>query len=110
MCPCLVTIFHLTNGVLQLVLSFDLFTLLTYSAPECNILSSERVDCFGEPTESTPEEQKVPYVTPDFCVEEGCCYDDMFMDEPSTKFYNGPGRIWCFKKKEGGTLSYFQIE
>ena len=88
------------------MLSFDLFTLLTYSAPECNVHSSERVDCFGEPT----EEQKVPFVTPEICVQKGCCYDDMYIDEPNTVFYKPPGRTWCFKKKEGGTLFYFPIE
>lgn len=106
--PCLVTTFHLTNAVLQFV-SFDLFTLLTYSAPECDIESSERVNCFGEPTESTPQEQKVPYVTPEFCLQKGCCYDDMYMNEANTWFYKPPGRTWCFKKK-GGKLFYFQIE
>lgn len=91
--PCLVTTFHLTDAVLQFV-SFDLFTLLTYSAPECDIESSERVNCFGEPTESTPQEQKVPYVTPEFCLQKGCCYDDMYMNEPSTWFCKPPGMTW----------------
>lgn len=107
--PCLVTTFHLTDAVLQFV-SFDLFTLLTYSAPECDIESSERVNCFGEPTESTPQEQKVPYVTPEFCLQKGCCYDDMYINETNTWFYKPPGRTWCFKKKGGGKLFYFQIE
>lgn len=75
-----------------------------YSVPACNIDSSKRVDCFGESSESTPDEQKVPYVTPEYCIEKGCCYDDMYMEESQTWFYKPPGRTWCFKKKGGGKL------
>ncbi|XP_078370532.1 uncharacterized protein LOC144654307 [Oculina patagonica] len=68
-------------------------------APGCNIRSDKRVDCFGD---SATELQKVPYVTPEVCLQKGCCYDDMVMSEPNTWFYKPPGRTWCFKKEGGG--------
>ena len=75
--------------------------LLQYPEPGCNIRSSQRVDCFGD---SATEMQKAPYVTPELCIQKGCCYDDMFMSEPNVKFYSAEGRTWCFKKKGGGTV------
>ena len=69
--------------------------------PGCNIRSSMRVDCFGD--SATPN-QKVPLVTPELCIQKGCCYDDMYMNEPTTWFYKNCGRTWCFKKKGAGNL------
>ena len=66
------------------------------------VKSETRVDCFGD---SATEEQSVPFVTPELCIQKGCCYDDMYMDEPETIFYKPPGRTWCFKKKAGGMIS-----
>ena len=76
-------------------------------APGCATRSNERVDCFGD---AATEAQKVPFVTPELCLQKGCCYDDMYMREPDVWFYKPPGRTWCFKKKGGGTvLSWLEI-
>ena len=75
-------------------------------APGCATRSNERVDCFGD---AATEAQKVPFVTPELCLQKGCCYDDMYMREPDVWFYKPPGRTWCFKKKGGGTVLLLEI-
>ena len=61
----------------------------------CDQRSSEREPC-------NPQ-LKAPFVKPEDCIKRGCCYDDMFMSEPSVWYYNPTGRVWCFTKKGGGT-------
>lgn len=80
--------------------------LAAFLAPGCDIPSSARVDCFGD--QATPT-QKVPFVTPELCIQNDCCYDDMYMREPDTWFYKPPGRTWCFKKQGAGTLHVLQL-
>ena len=59
----------------------------------CNQLPTEREPC-------SPD-LKAPLVKPEDCIKKGCCYDDMFMDEPELWYYNPTGRVWCFTKKGG---------
>ena len=65
----------------------------------CEIRSSERQECGPE--------FKAPFVTPEQCLLAGCCYDDMFMKEPSVKFYTADGRTRCFKKKGGRSYQLY---
>ena len=71
------------------------FCLVTLE-PECDIRSTEREDCNAD--------LKAPFVTPEECLNAGCCYDDMFMSERSVKFYGEEGRKWCFVAKGGMCL------
>lgn len=77
------------------------YYFIIFIAPGCAIGSDQRVDCFGE---SGTEDEKVPFITPELCLQKGCCYDDMYMAEPNTWFYKPPGRTWCFKKEGGGKV------
>ena len=38
-------------------------------------------------------------MTPDKCLKAGCCYEDIFMDEPRLQWHNPKVSIWCFKRK-----------
>ena len=58
--------------------------------PQCKLKSFEREQC---------GELKSPLITPDKCIKAGCCYDDMFMDEPALQWHNQNASIWCFKMK-----------
>ena len=66
-----------------------------FADPRCHLKSFERDQC---------RELKSPLITPDRCIKAGCCYDDMFMDEPSLQWHNQNASIWCFKMKN--ILSY----
>lgn len=61
-----------------------------FEDPQCHLKSFEREQC---------GELKSPFITPDKCIKAGCCYDDMFMDEPSIQWHNQNASIWCFKMK-----------
>ncbi|XP_001633779.2 uncharacterized protein LOC5513576 isoform X2 [Nematostella vectensis] len=61
--------------------------------PGCDVLSADREEC------SNTEDGKAPYVTPEYCVKMGCCFDDTYMKEKKVTFYSG--KPWCFKKKSG---------
>ncbi|KAJ7371421.1 Golgi-associated plant pathoproteinsis- protein 1 [Desmophyllum pertusum] len=60
--------------------------------PQCHLKSFEREQC---------GELKSQLITPDNCIKAGCCYDDMFMDEPGLQWHNQKASIWCFKRKSG---------
>ena len=63
--------------------------------PQCHQKSFEREQC---------GDFKSPFITPDKCLNAGCCYDDMFMDEPGLQWYSPNASLWCFnKKKEADT-------
>ena len=61
------------------------------SDPQCHQKSSEREQCGSS---------KSPFITPDKCLNAGCCYDDMFMDEPGLQWHSPNASLWCFSKKE----------
>ena len=71
-------------------LCVDYPSLFYLTEPGCNIRSGDRELCRLDLT--------APFVNPGNCPLE-CYYDDMFMSEPSVKFYNREGRIWCFKRQ-----------
>jgi hypothetical protein len=81
---------------IYLIFTFPLLILFIFffEVPACDVRSSARELC--------DESLKAPYVTPVECVSKGCCYDDMFMSEPSVWFYDASGRKWCFKHKQQG--------
>ncbi|XP_022803949.1 uncharacterized protein LOC111341260 [Stylophora pistillata] len=58
----------------------------------CEIESDERVKC--------SDSLVAPFATPKMCLDAGCCYDDMFMNEPNVNFYNRNGKTWCFQRKQ----------
>ncbi|XP_058940210.2 uncharacterized protein [Pocillopora verrucosa] len=60
--------------------------------PQCQQKSFEREQC---------GDFKSPFITPDKCLNAGCCYDDMFMDEPGLQWYSPNASLWCFNKKKG---------
>ncbi|XP_028402611.1 Golgi-associated plant pathogenesis-related protein 1-like [Dendronephthya gigantea] len=61
-------------------------------ASKCRARSSER-----EPCDKNLQRLQAPYVVPDECLKKGCCYDDVFLSEPSVSHYDREGREWCFK-------------
>lgn len=66
------------------------FICFYFADPRCHLKSFEREQC---------GDLKGPFVTPDKCIKAGCCYDDMFMDEPSLQWHSQNASIWCFKMK-----------
>lgn len=66
------------------------FICFYFADPRCHLKSFEREQC---------GDLKSPFVTPDKCIKAGCCYDDMFMDEPSLQWHSQNASIWCFKMK-----------
>lgn len=66
------------------------FICFYFTDPRCHLKSFEREQC---------GDLKSPFVTPDKCIKAGCCYDDMFMDEPSLQWHSQNASIWCFKMK-----------
>ena len=67
----------------------------------CDVRSSDRKLC--------SDDLKAPFVTPEECVNQGCCYDDMFMSEPGVDFFGEKGRTWCFVPKGGEKLNWYFI-
>lgn len=79
------------NNILQCFIILTWYRV--FAEQSCDIRSSDRTIC--------SDDLKAPFVTPEECQAAGCCYDDMFMSEPSVKFYRSEGRIWCFVPSGG---------
>ncbi|XP_022803956.1 uncharacterized protein LOC111341267 [Stylophora pistillata] len=73
--------------------------------PQCHQKSFERELC---------GDFKSPFITPDKCLNAGCCYDDIFMNEPGLQWHSPNASLWCFNKRKGadtgvmttGTMSF----
>ncbi|XP_031554982.1 uncharacterized protein LOC116291892 isoform X1 [Actinia tenebrosa] len=74
----------------------DEIQIPTAKAPEpaCQIKSGQREKCGNVSS---------PFMTPDVCLKAGCCYDDVFMDEPDVNWYSSEGSTWCYKGKKQDT-------